>query len=337
MKAAIYKGLQKIEVEEIGKPIIKIDEALIKVKYAGICGTDLHIFQGKHPRASAPLVMGHEFSGIIEEINSTKMKFKIGDKVVVNHLLPCGKCLLCREGKMRLCPNLHLLGIDENGAFAEYIKVDVGRIIKIPDSLSFKMASLAEPVSVAVHAARKAQVAVGDTIVVMGGGPIGQLIAQICKLSGASKIILSEIVPERIEFAQKMGLAVAGSKEETLSKVKEYIRAEGADIVFEAVGAQSTYDYITDIVRPDGKIISIGAASGPISLDFWKVYFNELNIIGIHVYDQSSFELAVELLNNNKKIFQSFISKIINYKELEKELESLSRSNASAMKILVRN
>jgi len=337
MKAALFQSSGKIEVGEIEKPKIQKGEALIKISYAGICGTDLHIFEGKHSRAQAPLVMGHEFSGVIEEINAEQIQLRIGDRVVVNPLLPCGHCLACREGKIHLCPNLKLIGIDRDGAFAEYTKADINRIIKIPDSLSMEIAALAEPVAVAVHAVRKAQVSVGDKIVVMGGGPIGQLVAQICKLSGASPIILSEIAPERIEFAQKMGLITTSSKDETIAKVTKLIRKEGADIVFEAVGVQSTYDYITDIVRPDGKIVAVGAASGPIAVDFWKLFFSELNIIGIHVYDQIAFEIAIQLLNNYPDVFRHFVSKVIGYHNLQKEFESLTKGNASVMKILVKN
>lgn len=337
MKAALFQGTSTIEVTEIEKPEIKKEEALIKISYAGICGTDLHIFSGKHPRAQAPLAMSHEFSGIIEEINSGETHLKIGDRVVVNPLLPCGKCLVCKEGKIHLCPGLNLIGIDRHGAFAEYTKADIIRIIKIPDTLSLELAALAEPVAVAVHAVKRAQVSVGDKVVVMGGGPIGQLVAQICMLSGASPILLSEIVPQRIDFAKKMGLFTADSREDTIKKVKELIREEGADIVFEAVGVQSTYDYITDIVKPDGKIIVVGAASKPISLNFWKVYFNELNIIGIHVYDQEAFNIAIQLLNSHANLFKHFISKVVWLDDLQSEFERLIKGNTSVMKILVKN
>jgi threonine dehydrogenase-like Zn-dependent dehydrogenase len=132
-------------------------------------------------------------------------------------------------------------------------------------------------------------------------------------------------------------LITANSKDETIRKVTELIRKEGADIVFEAVGVQSTYDYITDIVKPDGKIIAVGAASGPLAVNFWKVFFNELNIIGIHVYDQIAFEIAIQLLNNYTEMFEHFISKVIGYNELQNELADLAKGNASVMKILVKN
>ena len=336
MKAALYQGPKKVQMADIPKPEISQNEVLIKISYAGICGTDLHIFKGKHPRAQAPLVMGHEFSGVIEDIKTENSALKKGDRVVVNPLIPCGHCLPCREGKIHLCPQLNLVGIDCHGAFAEYTKADIKRVVKIPDSLPMDLAALTEPVAVATHAVRKAQVAVGDRVVIMGGGPIGQMVAQICKFSGASPVILSEIVPQRVQFARKMGLVAAGSRNETIQKVKELIRPEGADIVFEAAGVQSTYDYITEIVRPEGKIIAVGAATGSIAVDFWKLFFCELNIMGIHVYDQTAFEAAIGLINDHPSIFRQFISKIAGYNELQSELEKLAKGDATVMKILVK-
>jgi threonine dehydrogenase-like Zn-dependent dehydrogenase len=180
MKAALYKDIKKVETGEIKKPEIKDKEALIKVKYAGICGTDIHIYKGLHPRATAPLVMSHEFSGIVEEIGTKRKDIKMGDRVVINPLISCGNCFPCREGHPHICPNLNLVGIDQNGGFAEYTKVNSDKLFKIPDALPMDLAALMEPVAVAVHAVRKSKLSLGDKVAVIGGGPIGQLISQIC-------------------------------------------------------------------------------------------------------------------------------------------------------------
>src|SRR4030043_499320 len=193
MKAVLYRDIQVVKMSDIKRPIITNNEALIKVEYAGICGTDLHIFDGLHPRAKAPLVMGHEISGVIEEMNTEKKDIKIGDRVAINPLISCGYCLPCREGNPHLCPNLKLVGIDQNGGFEEYVKIKDDKLYKIPNSLPLDLAALAEPVAVAVHAVRKSKLLVGDKVVVMGGGPIGQLVALICRINGASSIVLSEI------------------------------------------------------------------------------------------------------------------------------------------------
>ena len=335
MKAVLYKDIQFVEMSEIKKPIIADNEALIKVKYAGICGTDLHIFNGLHPRAKPPLVMGHEISGIIDKLNIDRKDIKIGDRVVINPLISCGHCLPCREGNPHLCPNLKLVGIDQNGGFEEYVKVRDDKLYRIPNSLPLDLAALAEPVAVAVHAVRKSKLLVGDKVVVMGGGPIGQLVALICKISGASLIVLSEIILERLNFAKEMGLIPVSSKEGAIKKVMEMSKGEGADIVYEAVGIQATYDYITELVKIGGKIITIGATNKPIALDMWKVYFWELNLIGTHVYTFKDIEVAIELLNDYPKIFRPFISKIIGLGDLQAELRRLVEGTSKVMKVLV--
>jgi len=336
MKAVLYKDIQFVEMSHIKKPIITNSEALIKVKYAGICGTDLHIFDGLHPRVRPPLVMGHEISGIIEEMNTERKDIKIGDRVAINPLVSCGYCLPCREGNPHLCPNLKLVGIDQNGGFEEYVKIKDDKLYKIPNSLPLDLATLVEPIAVAVHAVRKSELLVGDKVVIMGGGPIGQLVAQICRINGASSIVLSEIQPERLNIAKKMGLITVSSKEETIKKIMKMTKGEGADIVYEAVGIQATYNYITELVKVGGKIITIGAANKPIALDMWKVYFGELNLMGIHVYTPKDIEIGVELLNDYPKVFRPFISKVIGLKDLQAELKGLVDGTSKAMKVLVK-
>jgi len=336
MKAALYKNNRVVEVEEIKKPEIKDKEALIKVKYTGICGTDLHIYEGLHPRAKALLVMGHEISGIVDEIRTNRKDMKVGERVVINPLISCGNCFPCKENNPHLCPNLNLVGIDRNGGFAEYVKVRDDKLYKIPDSLSMDLAALMEPVAVAVHAVRKSQLSLGDKVAVIGGGPIGQLIAQICKLNGVSSVVMLEINPERVSFAKKFGIITGISLEESIRKVKEATRGKGADIVYEAVGIQDTYNYTTDLVKVGGKIVAVGAASKPIALNFWKIYFEELKIIGIHVYEPEDIEIAIDLLNRYPKIFQPFISKVIELKDLGGELKDMANGVSKSMKVLIK-
>ncbi len=336
MQGTVYKNVQFVEIDEIEKPKIGNNEALIKVKYTGICGTDLHIYEGLHPRAKVPLVMGHEISGIVDEIRTNRKDIKVGERVVINPLISCGNCFPCKENNPHLCSNLNLVGIDQNGGFAEYVKVRNDKLYKIPDSLSMDLAALMEPVAVAVHAVRKSQLSLGDKVAVIGGGPIGQLIAQICKLNGASSVIISEINAERVNFAEGLGIITGSSPEESIKKVKEITKGKGADIVYEAVGIQDTYSYATDLVKVGGKIIAVGAASKPIALNFWKIYFEELKIIGIHVYKPEDIKIAIDLLNRYPKIFQPFISKVIELKDLQVELKSMANGVVKSMKVLVK-
>jgi len=336
MQGTVYKNVQFVEIDEIEKPKIGNNEALIKVKYAGICGTDLHIYKGLHPRAKAPLIMGHEISGIVEEIRTNRKNIEIGNRVVINPLIFCENCFPCREGNSHLCSKLNLVGIDQDGGFAEYVKVRNDKLYKIPDSLSMDLAALMEPVAVAVHAVRKSKLSLGDKVAVIGGGPIGQLIAQICKLNGASLAIMLEINSERVNFAKNFGIITGSSPEESIKKVKEITKGKGADIVYEAVGIQDTYSYTTDLVKVGGKIVAVGAASKPIALNFWKIYFEELKIIGIHVYEPKDIKIAIDLLNRYPKIFQPFISRVIELKDLQVVLKNMADGVSKSMKVLIK-
>ena len=165
---------------------------------------------------------------------------------------------------------------------------------------------------------------------------IGQLIAQICKLNGASLVIMSEINSKRINFAEDLGIITGSSPEESIKKVKEITKGKGVDIVYEAVGIQDTYSYITDLVKVGGKIIAVGAASKPIALNFWKIYFEELKIIGIHVYEPEDIKIAIDLLNRYPKIFQPFISKVIELKDLQVVLKNMANGVSKSMKVLIK-
>ena len=172
MKAVFFTGKNEIEVRDTKVPQIGQEEVLINVKFAGICGTDLSIMAGKHPRARPPLIMGHEFSGVIETAGGDVRNLKPGDKVVAEPLISCGTCFACRSGYGYVCQNLGLYGIDAPGAFAEYIALPAGKVFKLPETFDLKKAALIEPLAVAVHAVRLSSLKVTDAVCVLGAGPI---------------------------------------------------------------------------------------------------------------------------------------------------------------------
>jgi threonine dehydrogenase-like Zn-dependent dehydrogenase len=187
MKSIVYRNTQTITVEEKPIPEIGPGEALVKVAYVGVCGSDMNIYQGMHPRAKAPLVMGHEFSGVIEKGPSEWPK---GTPVTVYPLLSCGQCDPCRNGYAHVCNTLRLIGIDCDGAMAEFVKVPVEKLLKIPPNLSLKLGAFLEPLAVGVHAVRRSGYKPGDRAVVFGAGPIGLCVATCLKYFGASEVII---------------------------------------------------------------------------------------------------------------------------------------------------
>ena len=200
MKAAIFDGKSNVIIKEEPIPKLCSGEALIKVKYVGICGSDIAIYTGKNHRAKLPVIPGHELVGEITEISDEgKSDFKIGDRITVLPTLACEKCELCMGGKRHLCKSIHFIGIQTDGGYAEYVKVPVNNLYHLPDSLSFEKGVLVEPLAVAIHAVRLANVQIGDKALIIGAGPIGLLVAMIARLSGCLNVIISEVSPSRIK------------------------------------------------------------------------------------------------------------------------------------------
>ena len=235
MKGAVYAGPKTIENISRPIPIPREGETLIKVESVGICGTDIAIYSGKHPRAKAPLIMGHEVGGTVVEINGDKPKgFDVGSRVTFFPLVSCGKCYTCKTGKTYVCETLKLIGIDSDGGMAEYMVVPTESVIPVPMSWNKMRAALIEPVAVAVHAVRRSSMKIGDRVLVLGAGIIGNLCAQMAKAAGASLVVVADLVPYRLKIAADLGYITVNLKDEDLyTRGKELTDGIGFDITLE--------------------------------------------------------------------------------------------------------
>jgi len=205
MKAAVLKEYRKFEWMETAIPEIAGNEVLLKVEYAGICGSDMHIFNGDfHPRTTTPMIPGHEFAGIIAETGKDVKNFNEGDRVVVDPIIWCGKCAACKIGHYPACTSLKLLGVDMDGGFGEYVAVSENMLFKLPDSISPRDAALVECYSIGFHACRRAEVKENDTIVIWGTGRIGHSILQAVRTKTKNTIICIDVIESRLEIAKKI-------------------------------------------------------------------------------------------------------------------------------------
>lgn len=301
MKALRYLAPNVVETEDIERPVCAEGEALIRVHSAGICGTDLAIYSGKHPRAKAPLVMGHEFAGEIVSVHASEVKsdLAVGDKVTAYPLLACGQCWACKNGFSHVCRDLKLIGIDRDGAFAEYVNVPVDLIFKYPDELTYDQGALIEPLAVGVHALEMAGKADWRTAVVIGCGPIGLLVAVCLRQTAIEELVISDINFQRLKRAQKLGFETFNSAEgELLDWVKERTKQEGADIVFECAGSETASLQICDLLRPRGKVIMVSVHKEPHHVNLREVSFKEITMIGTRVYTRSSFQKALHMIKD---------------------------------------
>ncbi len=303
MQAVYYLNPGQVGVKETAEPVPQKGEGLIKVHHVGICGSDLTIVSGKHLTAQPPLIIGHEFSGELVQINpdDSTSTFHLGDRVTAFPLLSCHHCLSCRTGNEHVCRELKLIGINQDGAMAEYVRVPLTSLIKLEAQADMRLAALSEPLSVGVHAVRQSLVSVGDQVLVFGGGPIGTLLALVLRHCGIRDLVVCEIHPYRKKLLRELGFEVLDPREDDV--VQNSLRRtgqEGVDIVFEVSGADSAASSMTDCIRPRGQIIVVSVFKKPVPIDMRKVSYKEITLKGIRAYQRVDFERATKLVGSNQ-------------------------------------
>ncbi len=307
IKAAFFYGKEDIQIHEVNIPKIKEDEILIKVRVCGICGSDVRsYYKGVEGRYKIPLILGHEVSGQVFKIGGKIDGFAIGDRVVVAPIYGCGKCSFCLSGQENLCKDVMVFGCNLDGAFAEYMKIPAqaiqrGALVKIPDELSDEEAALIEPFSCCLHGILRANVEPGDTVVVIGAGPIGLAHLTLLKILGSGKVIVSDIVNKRLERAKKFGAdATVNSKEGNLPlKVKELTKDKGADSVIVAAPSKEAVEAGLKIVRRGGSVVIFGGcpANSLIQIDPNLIHYSEITVTGSIDSTIDDFRRTVQLIS----------------------------------------
>lgn len=330
----VAKGVGFVEVRDIPKPVIpEKDWVLIKVKAASVCGTDLHIYHDKFNRYRPPVVLGHEFSGVIEEVGSAVKNVKPGDRVVAEPQTgACGVCHVCREGKLGQCPDKKTPGWGTDGAFADYLVMPAFLMHKIPDGLSDEIAALTEPVAVCVHEVlERGRIECQDFVVVTGSGPIGIIAAFVAKAAGASRVAMTGMnIAEycRFDIAKKLGVdhIINVEKENPVERVMELTNGRGADIVIEASGAGPAIAQVVDLVRYCGRICAIGLSNNEfVNFQWNKAMDKTLQVIFNFSSSYSSWDRALSLLANTKVDLNQLIthkSSIENWESVFRDLEA---------------
>jgi len=330
LKAIVYTGPNTVTLQQVSKPDLKEDYTLIKTSHVGICGTDLNIFAGTHPRAKAPLIMGHEFSGTIASDHPT---IGIGEKVTVNPLLSCGTCHPCRTGNPHVCEDLKLVGIDSDGGMAEYVAVPNHCIVALPDEVSLKSGALVEPISVAVHAIRQGGYQAGDRAVVFGAGTIGLCVALTLRHYGAAQVTVIETNDDRLKKAEELGFHTLNPvKDDIQSEVRNSTSKLGADIVFDCAGHPSVLNLVTDIVKVKGTIVIVAAYKKPAEFQLLQGMFKELTVRFVRVYTPTDVDLAVQILMKNVD-FEQLITHVLSPEEAKKGFDLLV-TPSDAIKVL---
>jgi (R,R)-butanediol dehydrogenase/meso-butanediol dehydrogenase/diacetyl reductase len=335
MQAGIYLAKDSVKVQQWCTPELAADEVLVRVRYAGICGTDILIRSGKHPRVVPPRVLGHEiFGSVVDAKAPADTAWKKGRRVVIYPLIWCGRCAPCREGNSHVCEKLGLIGVDADGGIAEYVKALPEQLVAVPDALSDEQAALVEPLSVAVHAVRTSGFRAGDTALVLGGGPIGNLIAQVLRAAGARAVLLSEVKDFRRALAQHLGFATVNPAQENPREALRQLTGEPVvDRVFEATGAAVAYRDAVAACKVRGEITFVGLPKAPPEIDVLSFVFREIRTTGARVYAHKDYHAAIALLERRAVDVIPLITDQLPLEDVELGFQKMSEADTS-LKIL---
>ncbi|WP_010521700.1 zinc-dependent alcohol dehydrogenase [Aquimarina agarivorans] len=334
MKASIYEGNKTFSIIEKEIEAPKAGEVRIKVAYSGVCGTDVHIYHGMmDKRVSAPLTIGHEMSGTIDAIGEGVTGYAEGEKVVVRPLDDRG-AKASDKGFNHVCEDLKFIGIDSPGSMQQYWNVPAFTLHKLKEETDLKLAALIEPLSVAAHDVRLSELTKGETAVVLGGGPIGLLVAMVAKDAGAN-VIISEVNENRITKAKELGFdAVNPINVDLVSYVREKTEGRLADVVFEVAGVQPALDIMTEVAGIRGRILMVAIHGEKKPVDLFKFFWKELKLIGARVYEKEDYEKAISLITANELPFEEMITDVQPLSNIQKVFEDID-NNPDGMKVLM--
>jgi 2-desacetyl-2-hydroxyethyl bacteriochlorophyllide A dehydrogenase len=333
MRASSYGGAGRFTTVDVPMPRPGAGEALLRVRRVGICGTDLHIFQGHlDHRVPKGGVIGHEtFAEVVEAPRDSG--FTAGERVVVDPVVSCMSCRACRMGATYLCQKLKVRGVDVTGGMQEYWTVPVSQMLRVPDTLSDDQAAVIEPLAVATHDVDRAGVKRGDRVLVFGGGPIGALIAMVARGRGA-EVAVVEINPYRIGLLEELRLTTVGPDIDVDKFVDTFTGGDGVDIAFEVTGNPAAARKVTDVVRVWGAVSIVAIHAEPIPINLYRMFERELTIHGARLYARRDWEEAIDLAASGRVPLAPLVTRTIPLDGLQQGMEQ-ALAGGPVMKILV--
>ncbi len=320
MRALRWDGPGRVHAVDVPRPVAREGWAVVDVAFTGLCGTDLHICSGHHPRAVPGLVLGHELSGTLATGTAT---LPAGTRVVVNPLLSCGHCVTCLAGRPHTCANLRLLGIDAPGGAAEQVAAPEGSLVPLPADADLAAAAFAEPLAVAVRAVRRSRLALGEDVVVVGAGPVGLAVALCARQAGAGSVRVVETSPARREVAAGLGLEVA-----------EVAPDGAAAVVFDCASHPAVAARLGALAAPAGRVVLVGVYPGLTPVDLQAVTFKELEVVGTRVYSRDDLHTAAHMITSGAFDPGPLLTRTVTVDEAPQAIDDLA--GGRDVKVLVR-
>lgn len=297
MRQVVVTSSEDIRVEEVPRPAPPgAGEVLVASRLVGICGTDVHAAAGHHPFIDRPYRPGHEVVGVVEEVGPGVADLAAGDHVVLEPNLVCGTCRQCRDGRYNICRNLAVFGCQTPGGMADAFVVPRDRLHRLPEGMSDELAALVEPLATPVHAVRRAGVGPGSRVAVLGAGPIGLLTLVAARNAGAEVVVVTDVLPEKLERARRLGAdaALAADDPDVVEKAGQVLGR--ADVVFDCVASAGTMAQAIELVDKGGTVMVVGIAAGPTTIPLHLVQDREISVVGSLMYTREDVERAIGLL-----------------------------------------
>jgi len=337
MRALVYQGPKQMTIENWETPAPKAGEVRVRTAFCGICGSDVHGWLGITGRRTAPMVMGHELSGVVEAVVEGVTDWNVGDRVTVQPLFSCGTCEYCREGLNNICATREFMGaMSCNGAFIDSFCVPAENLCKLPDNLSLEIGALIEPFAVAYRGVLHAGGVEGKNVMVCGAGTIGLMVLKVCKMLNAKTITVVDLSDDRLALAKQHGADILiNGKDDIGAILAENGIRDQIDVAIEAVGVSPTVQQTVDYVKTRGQIIWIGNSAPMVSLNMQSVVTRELNIQGSYIYTDADFRECVRLLSEQPQDFTGIISEVIPVEQANAMFEELSQGAGAKIKVLV--
>ena len=341
MNALILTEYKHLHLEDLPVPVCAPADVLIQVAACGICGSDVHGYDGSSGRRIPPIVMGHEAAGVVAAVGSEVRSVRVGDRVTFDSTVYCAKCDFCLRGEVNLCENRQVVGVScgeyrRAGAFAEYITVPETIVYRLPDSLSFAEAAMLEAVSVALHAVKVSEIEGGETTLVIGAGMIGLLILQAARAAGCSRVFVADVDATRLEMAATLGadatLLVSGTG--LLDEVLRLTDGRGVDVALEAVGRRETVASAIDCVRKGGTVTLVGNIEAQVALPLQKVVTRQLRLLG-SCASAGEYPEAIELVSSGKIKVAPMISAVAPLHDGPAWFERLYAREPNLMKVIL--
>lgn len=327
-----------IEIREVPEPGPATDkEILLRIKCIGICGSDVHVFHGKHPATSYPVIQGHEYSAVVEAIGKQVSKVKPGQKVTARPQLVCGTCRPCRRGQYNTCQHLKVQGFQAPGVAQDLFVVDEERTVVLNENMTFEQGAMVEPAAVGAHATKRVDLT-GQNVVVSGAGTIGNLVAQFARARGARKVLITDLSEYRLGIARKCGVeGIWNVSNSSLEEgIKSYFGKEGFQIGFEAAGAKGSLDGLMQNIEKGGTLIILGVYEQNPVVNMYYLGEHELNVHGSMMYRHDDYETAAGMIASGKIKTDPVLSKTFPFEQYPDAYRFIEEKGARSMKVMIK-